>query len=93
MLAERPDFWLANYNLGAALVRVKSPQEAKLYLDRAIAILPSDPDEHYFRGLANLELGHPEEAAQDFDRAAALAPSNAAYREIARRAREQAASR
>jgi len=89
VLQDNPGFWLANYNIGLAWLRMKDAERAKFYLDRAIAISPIDPDEHFFRGAANLELGRSSEAIQDFERAASLDPARPVYRETAERVRRE----
>lgn len=57
---------------GAALVALARPGDAIEPLDRAIALLPRDPEAHVQRGVALLRLNRYGEALESFDRALAI---------------------
>jgi tetratricopeptide (TPR) repeat protein len=57
---------------GAALVALARHNEAIEPLDRAIALLPRDPEAHVQRGVAMLRLNRFREALESFDRALAI---------------------
>ncbi len=79
VLAREPGFWLSNYNLGYAYYRIGKPQEAELYLRRAISINATDSDEFLYLGLSVWRQGRAEEAAQYIQRAIQIRPSAPGY--------------
>jgi tetratricopeptide (TPR) repeat protein len=71
--------WYANYNLGYTYYRMGKLQEAETYLEKAIAISPNKPDEHFYLGLALLRMGHTGEAASALRRAIEIRPDGFGY--------------
>ena len=69
VLIRRPDFWLANYNLGYAYYKVNMLEEAVHYLSRAIEINTNDADEYLYLGLAWTKAGRLTEGATSIRKA------------------------
>jgi tetratricopeptide (TPR) repeat protein len=76
---ERPDYWLANYNLGYVDYRMKDLESAERLLDRAIAQNPGESDAYLYRGLVSFRKQRTEEAISFLRRAIALNPRGENY--------------
>jgi Tfp pilus assembly protein PilF len=63
VIRERPDFWLANYDLGYVSYRLRDLDAAERLLRRAIAINPADADAHEYLGLTLFRENRVDEAA------------------------------
>jgi len=74
ILADRPDFWLANYNYGNLSYRLQRYDRAEQYLHRAIALNPRDADAYVYLGLTYLRENRLQEAAAKFRDAIARKP-------------------
>lgn len=69
VLIRRPNFWLANFNLGYAYYKVSMLDEAERYLNRAIQLNTVDADQYLYLGLTWTKQGHLTEAASSIRRA------------------------
>jgi Tfp pilus assembly protein PilF len=63
VILERPDFWLANYDLGYVSYRLKDLSAAERLLRRAIALDPGDADAREYLGLTLFRENRADEAA------------------------------
>ncbi len=63
VIRERPDFWLANYDLGYVSYRLKDLDTAERLLQRAIAINPGEADAYEYLGLTFFRENRLDEAA------------------------------
>jgi protein O-mannosyl-transferase len=79
VVRERPDYWLANYNLGYVDYRLKNLDAAAPLLDRAIALNPRDADARLYRGLISLRKNQFAEATELLQKAIALNPGGEGY--------------
>jgi protein O-mannosyl-transferase len=79
VVRERPDYWLANYNLGYVDYRLKNLDAAAQLLDRAIALNPGDGDARLYRGLICLRKNQFAEATALLQKAIALNPGGEGY--------------
>jgi protein O-mannosyl-transferase len=79
VLRERPDYWLANYNFGYLNYRLKRFDVAADYLQRAIGLNPSDPDEYAYLGLTDYHENRFAESAAELRKAIAIKPAGAGY--------------
>ncbi len=61
-IAANPDDWVLHRNYGMALAAMKRSKEAKGQLERALEIIPDDPDSIYSLIVAQLDLGEKTEA-------------------------------
>jgi tetratricopeptide (TPR) repeat protein len=73
-LAARPDDWMLRRNAGMAYVALGLAEKALQHLDRAVAIIPDDPDTLYALARTHQTLGHPAESARCFAQVRALEP-------------------
>jgi len=74
LVDERPDFFLANYNLGRLLYEVNLLGAAQHYLQVARSLVPDMPDTYAQLGLVSMRAGRLDEAVQNFRYGAALRP-------------------
>lgn len=79
VVQERPDYWLANYNLGYVDYRMKDLQSAQEFLDRSIAQNPKESDAYLYRGLVSFRKERTDEAILFLRRAIALNPRGENY--------------
>ena len=79
VINQRPDFWLANYNLGYVQYRLRNLNEAEKLLRRAMALDPSDPDTHSYLGLTFLRQDRLADAEAQMRQAIALKPDGEGY--------------
>lgn len=79
VLADKPDYWLANYNLGFAYYKLGKLPEAERYLRRAIEISPIDPDQFVYLGVTYLKMGRLDDAAHSIRHALELRPDGRGY--------------
>lgn len=79
VINQRPDFWLANYNLGYVQYRLKNLDEAEKSLRRAMALDPTDPDTHSYLGLTFLRQDRLADAEAQMRQAIALKPDGEGY--------------
>ena len=79
VVQERPDFWLANYNLGYVDYRLRDYDTAEQLLDRAIALNPTEADAYVYRGLICLRRNRLEDASKLLRDAIALNPLGEGY--------------
>ena len=63
VLERNPSFWRSNYNLGFACYKTGNFEGAEDYLQRAIAIDPSDSDQYIYLALTDLQRKKLAEAA------------------------------
>jgi Tfp pilus assembly protein PilF len=75
LVKEQPDSWLVNYNYGYVNYQKKRFDQAELYLDRAIAISPSDASQYTYLGLTYLREGRDSDAAAQLRLALAHDPA------------------
>jgi tetratricopeptide (TPR) repeat protein len=75
-LAVAPDTWLANAAVGSLLAALGRPTEGLPYLERALALDPSQADVLNNTGAALRATGRAQEATELFRRAIALDPRN-----------------
>jgi protein O-mannosyl-transferase len=59
LLKDAPKDWPLLYNLGFGSYQLNRLRDAEAYLDAAIAVDPSNADEHKFAGLTQAKLGRP----------------------------------
>ncbi len=74
LVSERPDHFLAAYNLGRVLYEVNLVGAAEYFLQRAARIDPDMPDTYLQLGLICTKTGRTSEAESYFRRALALRP-------------------
>jgi Tfp pilus assembly protein PilF len=79
LIQQRPDFWLANYNLGYVQYRLKNLDQAETSLRRAMSLNPSDPDTHCYLGLTLFREGRLSDAQAQLRQAIVLKPAGAGY--------------
>ena len=77
LIRERPDYYLANYNLGRMLYEVNLLAEAEGYLQRARKISPDVPEPYLQLGMIRLRTGRLDQAESEFRHALLLRPSDA----------------
>ena len=73
-LTTRPDDWMLRRNTGMAYVALGLAAKALPQLDRALAVIPDDPDTLYALGRAHQALGHAAESDRFFAQVRALEP-------------------
>ena len=78
-LAQAPNLWEANYDLGFTYALTNHNREADFYLTRAIAIRPNQAPQYSYRSVARFKLGDLDGAAADARRALELAPEGKRY--------------
>jgi len=93
ILQHNPRFWSANYNLGYVYYRARRFAEADEYLNRAIRIDDSDPDEFIFLARAQMEQGKLTQATQNVERALHLAPQSPGFHLVFARILEDSGKR
>ena len=71
VLERNPNFWRSTYNLGFAYYKTANFLSAEDYLQRAIAIDPSDSDQYIYLALVQLQLKKLPDAAENAQRAIA----------------------
>jgi protein O-mannosyl-transferase len=76
---DRPDFWLANYNLGYVNYRLNQLDAAETFLRRSIALNPDDPDGRIYLGLTLFREGRSQEAAAQLREAIAQKADGEGY--------------
>ena len=79
VLARKPDYWLANYNLGYAYYKTGKFRDAEAFLRHAISINAADSDEFMYLGLSVWRQGRVDEAAQWVERAIGIRPTGQGY--------------
>lgn len=79
VLQDRPDYWLANYNLGYVNYRLKHFDVAEEYLRRAIELNPTDADQHAYLGLSYFHQNGFADAAAELRKAIAIKPAGTGY--------------
>jgi tetratricopeptide (TPR) repeat protein len=79
VLARKPDYWLANYNLGYAYYKTGRFRDAEARLRHAISINAADSDEFMYLGLSVWRQGRVDEAAQWVERAIEIRPTAQGY--------------
>jgi protein O-mannosyl-transferase len=79
VLSRRPNYWLANYNLGYALYRQGRYPEAAKQLSRAIRIDARDADQFLYLGLTHMRMGNLVDAEGMVRHALELNPRGYAY--------------
>jgi tetratricopeptide (TPR) repeat protein len=79
IVLDRPDFWLANYNLGYVNYCLKRLDAAETFLRRAIVINPLDADQYSYLGMTYYREGRLPEAATQLRLAIARKPAGAGY--------------
>jgi tetratricopeptide (TPR) repeat protein len=77
VLTRRPNYWLANFNLGFIYYKAGNLPEAERYLRNAVSITPSDAAGYRYLGFALLEGQKDQEAEQSLREAIKLDPSAA----------------
>jgi tetratricopeptide (TPR) repeat protein len=75
----RPDYFLANYNLGRLLYEVNLLGPAELHLEKARAVDSHRPDTYLQLALICLKTGRLAQAESHYRRALALRPGQAKY--------------
>ena len=65
--------------LGALLLKMKQHADARMFLDKAVALGSNDPDAFFNLGLTHIALKSFDQAIEAFETAGVLNPSNAAY--------------
>jgi Tfp pilus assembly protein PilF len=71
VVRERPDFWLANFNMGYVEYELRDLDTAEQYLRRAIAIDPREADAYTYLGLVFFRENRLEDAATELSAAIA----------------------
>ena len=79
VLIRRPNFWLANFNIGYAFYKVNVLDEAERYLNRATQINTIDADQYLYLGLTQSKSGRLAEAASSIRRAIEIRPDGRGY--------------
>jgi protein O-mannosyl-transferase len=79
MLDDPEHQWPLLYNLGYSYYRLGKLQDAEKYLEKAIAVDPSNADEHKYAGLTQAELGRPTVAEEHLKTAIRLKPKGVGY--------------
>ena len=75
-LEKNPECWMAQNNLGLALIRAGQPQEAIEYLQRALEIKPDFADAHINLGVTLLQIGRVREAIDHYRQAVRMRPES-----------------
>ncbi len=76
VLEEDPEHFKANEALGQVLMAMDKPQDAQLYLQKAVEIDPEDPSGHLYLGYAYYAQQDLAKASEAFQQAVALEPDN-----------------
>lgn len=76
-LKRKPDYQLANYNVGYIYYKLGDHAKAEQYLNRAIEIDPREPDQYRILGFSLLETGQMEAAEAALRHAIRLRPDAA----------------
>jgi protein O-mannosyl-transferase len=79
VLQDRPNYWLANYNLGYVNYRLKHFEVAEEYLLRAIELNPTDADQHAYLGLSYFHQNRFPDAALELRKAIAIKSAGTGY--------------
>jgi len=79
LVQERPDYYLASYNLGRLLYEINLLGAAEHYLQQARKIDPAIPDAYLQLGVISMRTGRTAEAESYFRRALALRPRDPKY--------------
>lgn len=79
VISQRPDFWLANYNLGYVQYRLRHLDEAETLLRHAMTLNPMDPDTHTYLGLTLLREDRLADSEAQLRQAIALKPDGEGY--------------
>jgi Tfp pilus assembly protein PilF len=77
LVKERPDHFLANYNLGRMLYELNLIRPAKHHLEIAAKVDPNIPETYVQLGVLALRTGYPQEAERHLRRAVLLPPHRA----------------
>ena len=75
-VASAPDDWMLRRDSGMALVALSLPAKARPYLERALTVIPDDPDTLFALARAEAALGDPAAAARDYAAVRALEPGD-----------------
>jgi predicted Zn-dependent protease len=65
-LAQNPDDWVLQRNIGMAYAGLGEAQRAKELLERAISVIPDDPDTLFALGTVDAQLGDHASAEKMF---------------------------
>jgi protein O-mannosyl-transferase len=76
VVRERPEYYLANYNLGRMLYDAHLFPEAEDSLQQARRISPDEPDPYFHLGMIRIRTGRLDEAESEFRQALALRPDD-----------------
>jgi len=68
--------WIAENNLGAALLRAGKPEEAILHFRSALAIYPNDPRTYLFIGFYEQQRGNFREAIKQYENVISVTQNN-----------------
>lgn len=79
VIERKPNFWLANYNLGFACYKLDRLEEAERYFNQAISIRKSDPDQYVYLGLTWMKMGRLDQAAAAIRRGIEIRPQAIGY--------------
>ncbi len=79
VVRERPDFWLANYDLGCVEYQLRDMDSAAKYLDIALAQNPNGSDIYLNRSLVYLRQGQRQNSIEMMHRAIAINPVRENY--------------
>jgi len=72
----------AYVNLGILFMNKNNPEQARVYLTKAIETSPAQPESYYYRGLALMQLKKNADAKVDFHKYLELAPNGAEAKEV-----------
>jgi protein O-mannosyl-transferase len=75
-LEKNPQCWMAENNLGLALLQAGQPQKAIEHLQRALQIRPDYPDAHINMGVALLQIGRLQDAVDHYRQAVRMRPES-----------------
>jgi len=78
-LAQRPDYWTANVNLGYVYYKQGRFAEAERYFERSAASDPTDGKQFLYLGLARIQLGRLSEAESAIRTALLVRPNGRNY--------------
>lgn len=82
VLKRNPQFWRSNYNLGVAHYKLEKYPEAEGFLQRAINVDSSDPDQYIYLALTDARLQKFTEAKEAAESAIARNPSGRGYHAV-----------
>jgi tetratricopeptide (TPR) repeat protein len=74
-LAKNPECWMAEMNLGTAILQMNRPQEAIPHFEQALRIKPNYAKARNNWGMAILQMNRPQEAIPHFEQALRIRPN------------------